>query len=187
MTYHNQNKNDAHGAARSGAQREKLLKHSFSNIGLTLVKNQSDIAKYMGLELTKSGSVKSKDKQVISWFEEGTVKHEASGDYAESGFKYFLSDGYCPELDAIIELKGGDKNGTTEEKLFFDLMKLEDGCYGDKTLFYIFEGKKEEDKCTLLFQKRLERLQSEGRISKNVHVVLQSEMTKELLETLKNK
>ena len=162
MTYSNQNQNDAHGAARSGAQREKALKDKFSSFGFTLVKNKSE-CKNAGVAY------------------EGNVKFAATGDYQECGFKYFLADGYCPELDIITELKGGDKSGTTEEKIFFDLVKLQDGCYGNKTLVYIFEGKKETDKCSLLFTKKLHQLQQAGVIRHNVYVVNYSQLTKEIL------
>ena len=184
MTYENQTQKDQHGAYRSGVQREKLLKETFKQLDLTLVKTALDVAHYFNLELTKSGRVKGSDVDFCRSFLDGTVHHDAFGDYKEAGFKEFLSDGYCPQLDAVVELKGGDKSGTTEEKVFFDLMKLEDGCYGDHTLFYIFEGKKEEDKTTKLFETRLRQKQEKGLIRKNVYVIRHSEMTKELLTDL---
>jgi len=184
MTYENQTQKDQHGAARSGVQREKLLKETFKQLDLTLVKNALEVAQHFNLELTKSGRVKAKDVAFCQAFLDGTVKHDASGDYKEAGWHFFLSDGYCPQLDAVVELKGGDKSGTTEEKVFFDLMKLEDGCYGDHTVFYIFEGKKEDDKTTKLFEKRLLQKQAQGLIRKNVYVIRHSEMTKELLTDL---
>jgi hypothetical protein len=162
MSYENQKNNDSHGAARSGRQREDMLKKLFQNMGFSYLRTK-------------------KECKVFGVPHEGTIKHNAKDDYDECGFSYFLSDGYCPELDAIIELKGGDKQGTTEEKLFFDLMKLQDKCYGEKTLFYIFEGKKEQDKCTKLFEKRLVRYQDMGIINKNVYVVPYSMLNKEYL------
>ena len=126
--------------------------------------------------------VKTKEECAAAGVEyEGTIKHNTDGDYAECGFKYFLADGYCPELDAIIELKGGDKSGTTEEKVFFDLEKLRDGCYGTRTVLYITEGKKENDKCTKLFTKKLMKAQKRGDISENVYVLPFSQLTKEVL------
>ena len=175
MTYNSQQSDDSHGAARSGAQREATLREWFENRDLTFIKSQKDAAIYLGLPLTKGGNVKAKDKDFIANWLEGRQVFQATGDYAECGFSYFLADGYVPQWDAILELKGGDKNGTTEEKLFFDLMKMEDGCYGDRQVYYIFEGKKEDDKCTLLFSKRLKALQSRG-IATNVTIVKFSEM-----------
>ena len=175
MSYLEQSVSDGHGAARSGAQREEALRDWFVSRDLSFVKSQKDAAIYLGLPLTKGGNVRGKDKEFISNWLEGRQVFQATGDYAECGFSFFLADGYVPQLDAIFELKGGDKQGTTEEKLFFDLMKMEDGCYGDRQVYYIFEGKKEEDKCTLLFSKRLEALQARG-IATNVKVVKFSEM-----------
>lgn len=162
MSYLNQNQNDTHGAARSGAEREKMLREFFTQNGLTLVKKKGDCEK-LGIPY------------------EGTIKHTVPEEYAECGFSYFLTDGYCPELDAIVELKGGDKSGTTEEKVFFDLEKLRDGCYGNRTVLYITEGKKETDKCSKLFTKKLIKSQEKGEIAENVYVLPYSQLTKDLL------
>ena len=162
MTYQNQDSNDTHGAARSGAEREKMLREFFETNGLTLIKKKSE-CKQLGISY------------------EGTIRHRVPEEYAECGFNYFLTDGYCPELDVIVELKGGDKSGTTEEKVFFDLEKLRDGCYGNRTVFYITEGKKETDKCSKLFTKKLIKSQEKGEIAENVYVLPYSQLTKELL------
>ena len=162
MTYENQTNSDAHGAARSGQQRELMLREFFNVNGFTFVKTKKECEK-LGIPY------------------EGTIKHDVPEEYAECGFKYFLADGYCPELDAIIELKGGDKSGTTEEKVFFDLEKLRDGCYGNRTVLYITEGKKETDKCTKLFTKKLLKSQESGDIAENVHVLPYSMLTREVL------
>ena len=162
MTYENQTNSDAHGAARSGQQRELMLREFFNNNGFTFVKTKGECIS-AGIEY------------------EGTIKHDVPTEYAECGFKYFLADGYCPELDAIIELKGGDKSGTTEEKVFFDLEKLRDGCYGTRTVLYITEGKKETDKCTKLFTRKLMKSQERGDIAENVHVLPYSMLTREVL------
>ena len=175
MTYNAQTSTDSHGAARSGAQREATLRLWFEERDYTFIKSFKDAAIHLGLPLTPGGNVRAKDREFISNWLEGRQVFQAEGDYAEAGFSYFLSDGYVPQLDAIFELKGGDKQGTTEEKLFFDLMKMEDGCYGDRKVFYIFEGKKEQDKCTLLFERRLKALQKRG-VATNVTIVRFSEM-----------
>ena len=91
---------DNHHAAASGRQRELKLVSKFREMGFTLVK-------------TKYECTKAKVPY------EGSIKFEVNPEYKEAGFKYFLTDGFCPELNVIVELKGGDKNGTTEEKLFF--------------------------------------------------------------------
>ena len=160
---------DHHGAARSGNLREQALRDWFESHDYSFIKSQKDAAIYLGLPLTPGGNVRGKDKEFINNWLEGRQVFQATGDYAEAGFKFFLADGFVPERDVILELKGGDSQGTTEEKLFFDLMKLEDGCYGDRQVWYIFEGNKETDKCTLLFIKRLEALQARG-VATNVTV-----------------
>lgn len=160
--YENQSKTDSHGAARSGAERERILRYFFLRNGLTFVKKKEE-CEALGIPY------------------DGTIRHVVPEEYAECGFNYFLTDGYCPEIDAIIELKGGDKSGTTEEKVFFDLEKLRDGCYGNRTILYITEGKKETDKCSKLFTKKLLKGQESGEIAENVYVLPFSQLTKELL------
>jgi hypothetical protein len=165
--YENQTTTDAHGAARSGQQREQMLRQFFNDNGFTFVKTKKECEAF-GIPY------------------EGTIKHPVPEEYAECGFKYFLTDGYCPELDSIIELKGGDKSGTTEEKVFFDLEKLRDGCYGKRTVLYITEGKKETDKCTKLFTRKLNKSQELGHIAENVYVLPFSQLDKELLVEVAN-
>lgn len=155
---------DNHHAAVSGRQRELKLVSKFREMGFTLVKTKSE-CKQVGVPY------------------EGSIKFDVNSDYKEAGFKYFLTDGFCPELNVIVELKGGDKNGTTEEKLFFDLLKIQDGCYGDRNLVYVFEGKKQEDKCTRLFVKKLSQLHKQGKCL-NVQVAMFDFLDKDLLENL---
>jgi|TARA_A100001391_G_scaffold34586_1_gene18851 hypothetical protein len=162
MTYENQTRSDAHGAARSGQQREQMLREFFEDNGFTFMKTKKECEMY-GVAY------------------DGTIRHPVPEEYAECGFKYFLTDGYVLELDAVIELKGGDKSGTTEEKVFFDLEKLRDGCYGSCTVLYITEGKKETDKCTKLFTRKLLKSQERGDIAENVHVLPYSQLTQEVL------
>ena len=59
--------------------------------------------------------------------------------------------------------------------------KLRDGCYGNRTVLYITEGKKETDKCTKLFTKKLLKSQESGDIAENVHVLPYSMLTREVL------
>ena len=41
----------------------------------------------------------------------------------------------------IVEQKHSDKHGTTEEKVFYDLKKIEFGVYGkEHELWYVFTG-----------------------------------------------
>ena len=157
-------KTDNHHAAASGRSRELKLVNKFREMGLTLVKTKYDCAR-AGVPY------------------EGSIRFNVNPEYGEAGFKYFLADGFCPELNFIVELKGGDKNGTTEEKLFFDLLKIQDGCYGNHNLVYIFEGKKQEDKCTRLFVRKLSQLHQEGKCL-NVQVVMFDFLDNDLLKNL---
>ena len=175
---------DQHGAAASGAKREKQLRDTVLEWGFHFIRTQVDAAKYLGIPLTERGKVRKKDIPTINAWLEGKVNFDAPEEYKEAGFGRFESDGYVPELDSIVELKGGDKAGTTEEKIFFDLDKLRDKVYGDGNIFYIFEGSKENDKNTRLFKAKVKKEQKRGIINENVYVVDVSTMTKELLTEL---
>ena len=181
MTYENQRQGDNHGAAASGAQREKTLRSTFTGWGFNFIRTQADAAKYLGISLTPAGKVRKKDIPTVNAWLDNKITFYPSEEYTECGFNYFTADGYCPELDAVIELKGGDKSGTTEEKVFFDLEKLRDGCYGARTVLYITEGTKENDKCTKLFTRKLLKSQESGDIAENVHVLPLSQLNREVL------
>lgn len=97
--------------------------------------------------------------------------------YKRMGFKYFWNDGSIPELNiSHIELKGGSKNGTTQEKLFFDLLKIKDNIY-EGNLLYIFEGIMETHPCTQLFIHELNKLQRD-----DVQVLMFSELDSHSLQ-----
>lgn len=158
--------NDNHGAAKSGTKREKKLSKLFSDLGYPYVK-------------------KEKECRSIGISYDDHIRITPNEEYLEDGFKYFLVDGFCPRLSSYIELKGGDKSGTTEEKVFFDLEKICDGIYGKYRLLYIFEGKKEDDKCTRLFIRKLQKLQEEGNeYAQRVTILKYSDITQELLDSL---
>ena len=153
---------DQHGAARSGQQRESLLREMYERQGYTFIRTQKDAAIYLGYELTPKGNVRNKDKSAINEWMEGRLHFTCRDEYAESGFSYFESDGFVVEQDAILELKGGRSEGTTEEKIFFDLDKIQHGAYGSRPLIYVFEGTNEDNKCTKLFRHRLNELHQKG-------------------------
>lgn len=91
--------------------------------------------------------------------------------YKVCGQKRFYDDGSIPELNIDhIELKGGSKNGSTQEKLFYDLEKIRDGVYKGN-LLYIFEGIMETHTCTKLFIAKLALLGYD-----NVKVLMFSEL-----------
>lgn len=97
--------------------------------------------------------------------------------YKVCGQKFFTDDGSIPELNIHhIELKGGSKNGSTQEKLFYDLEKIKDGVYKGN-LLYIFEGIMETHTCTKLFAAKLAMLGLD-----NVKVLMFSELTADKLK-----
>lgn len=97
--------------------------------------------------------------------------------YQAMGFNYFWNDGSIPKLNIDhIELKGGSEPGTTQEKLFFDLLKIRDGVYKGN-LLYIFEGIMETDKCTKLFIHELNKMNLD-----NVSVVMFSDLDAKVLK-----
>jgi len=79
---------------------------------------------------------------------EGTYRFKKPAKYTQAVKKRtnnFESDGLVvnPKNDkgAIVETKGVNGHGTTEEKVFYDLYKIEDGIYGTEyTLVYLFQG-----------------------------------------------
>lgn len=106
-----------HGAAASGVKGEKILREALSVHGLSLLR-------------------KKKDFKDTDFEYKGTIQFESPYD---SGT--FQSDGFIPELKTIVEIKYGEKHGTTEEKVLVDLEKIRDGVYGtDYPLVYIFWG-----------------------------------------------
>ena len=160
---------DHHGAAVSGTVREKNLKNLFESFGYSLVKTIQEC-------LTEGVQY------------EGCVRITPNEEYLEDGFKYFLVDGFCPEIQHYIELKGGDKAGTTEEKIFFDLTKIQDGVYAEYPMLYIFEGKKQHDKCTRKFIRDLNKLKIAGNTyAQMVTVVMYDDLTKEFLDQFANR
>ena len=158
---------DYHGAARSGQKREKKLKTKFQDCGYTLIKLKEEC-----------------NQNNLPY--EGTIRLTIDDEYIEDGYKYFTVDGFWIEGKSYIELKGGDKQGTTEEKIWFDLQKIADGVYADYPLLYIFEGKKETDKSTKKFIRDLNKLKCSGNIyAQNVRILMSSNINQILLDTLR--
>ena len=85
-------------------------------------------------------------------------------------------------------MKGGYKSLTTEEKIFFDLTKIKDGVYTEYPMLYIFEGKKQHDKCTRKFIRDLNKLKIAGNpYAQMVTVVMYDDLTKEFLDQFANR
>ena len=112
MSVHN------HRAAITGTKGERILKEILNSHGLNLLNKKADFKAH---GLTREGRKTFKCP------------------YSESGI--FLSDGFIPELNIIVEYKYGEAHGSTEEKIFCDLEKIRDGVYGTEfPLVYIFKG-----------------------------------------------
>ena len=108
---------DRHNGSRNGLKGERLLREKLNSHGLSLWKVKKD---FEGSEFSYDGTVR-----FDSPYDDGS----------------FSSDGFIPELQYIVEIKYGEKHGSTEEKVLVDLEKERDGVYGSKyPLVYIFWG-----------------------------------------------
>ena len=158
------NTTDQHGAAKNGVIGEATLTSFFDENDLTLYKLKRDI-------------------EDIGYAYEGTIKFQQPSHWPKKQngeAPEFLSDGFCPELELIVEMKFGDKHGTVEEKVFYDLKKIESGVYGlDYPLAYIFGGASAEtDHRYKHFEIELEMLQRAGNpYAQNTKVFWFSQMT----------
>ena len=118
-----------HGASRSGKKSEDRV---------TIVTAESGF-QHLRLKKDFENSIHKYD---------GTVRLEKPEKYTRAKKKrtnHFFSDGLInnPKNNkgAILESKSSDVHGTTEEKVFYDLLKMKDGVYGDKyPLVYLFQG-----------------------------------------------
>lgn len=108
-----------------------------------------------------------------------------TNDWSQDGYCYFVPDGYSPHLNAWVELKAGRSKGTTEEKIWFTLEKIEGGAYGDDNLLILFKGTVEKNKNTRRFMRKINEKKDKGDPRyKNVECCLVSELTREVFDTL---
>ena len=124
-----------HGAAVSGTKSEKELYRITESVGFTYLKIKEDFEKR---GLSEWGRRYHKPPKL---WNQKTKKGKQ---------RKFVSDGFIPLTKdgrgIIIEQKHSDKHGTTEEKVFYDLKKIQKGVYGDKhQLWYVFTGKASEE------------------------------------------
>jgi len=124
-----------HGAAVSGTKSEKMLASITESVGFSFLKLKKHF----------------EDHGISEW---GRRYHEPPKEWRQTTPKgkkrKFVSDGFIPITKSgrgiILEQKHSDKHGTTEEKVFYDLMKIEKGVYdGDNSLWYVFTGSAAED------------------------------------------
>jgi hypothetical protein len=124
-----------HGAAVSGTKSENKLAQITRSVGLRFLKVKDD---FENLGLSQWG--RRYHKPPSNWQQKTKTGKQ----------RKFESDGFIPITDQgrgiIIEQKHSDKHGTTEEKVFYDLMKIEKGVYGKENwLWYVFTGEAAED------------------------------------------
>jgi len=126
------NKDDQHGASRSGTESERRLRAIVEKHGLQLLRRKKDFEK-AGLEMIGRNKFKKPE-----WWPEVCRKTRVKGDES-----FFEADGFIDIGNGIIiELKNSNKFGTTDEKVLYDLEKIRDGVYGkDRKLIYAFVGK----------------------------------------------
>ena len=127
---------DAHGGAVAGLKAEDRLLRICKNHGKKLFKRIEEFEE-AGLEVLG----RNKFKKPLWWPEE-CRKTLKKGDES-----FFHADGFLDiGSGVIIELKSSNKQGTTEEKVMYDLEKIRDGVYGkDHKLIYAFVGDVCED------------------------------------------
>ena len=109
-----------HGASVSGTKSEKKLKTLTESLGLPFIKER-----LWGKTLFKPPK---------HWSQKTKTGKQ----------RKFIADGYIEvpgKKSIIVEQKHSDKHGTTEEKVFYDLKKIEFGVYGkEHELWYVFTG-----------------------------------------------
>ena len=124
-----------HGAAVSGSKSEKQLYKITESVGLPYLKVKNDFEQW---GLSEWGRRYHKPPKL--WSQKTRTGKQ----------RKFVSDGFIPITKTgrgiIIEQKHSDKHGTTEEKVFYDLKKIQKGVYGkENALWYVFTGDAAED------------------------------------------
>ena len=125
-----------HGASVSGTKSEKKLYQVTESVGLTFLKVKDDFEKH---NLSEWGRRYHKPPKF--WNQKTRTGKQ----------RKFVSDGFIlieakTGRGIIIEQKHSDKHGTTEEKVFYDLKKIEFGVYGkEHELWYVFTGGASQD------------------------------------------
>ena len=156
---------DQHGACASGVKSEKEFKQALVSHGLTVLKKDDDFYRYYENFNFSKEQIRSiyENCMQLTWDKSDKFADLLNGRTVNGKYKKFQPDGYIPELDTRIELKYSEKNGTTQEKVFYDLMKIKEGFYSDKKLIYILFGPAAEQQATYeLFKNYVEELDPTG-------------------------
>lgn len=120
------NKEDGHGAAKAGVKSENKFKNLIESWNCSLLKHQKDFISKFG-----------KDKGITFQKEIIQIPIPSEWGYKQ---KVFVADGYIPEIDMVVELKYSSEQGTAEEKVMYDLFKIQKGIYSNKKLLYVIFG-----------------------------------------------
>ena len=129
---------DRHRAADSGVRSEKEMRAFIESLGITFLKTQKDFIEYYG----------SRKEGLRIWRETkvrpipSKYHHLRTAKTKLGKLRRYETDGYIPEIDMIVEMKYSKNQGTTEEKIHKDLIKIKDGVYqnglGSRLLYIIF-------------------------------------------------
>ncbi len=126
-----------HGASKSGQKAEEFFRDKINqNERYSCLRTIDDFILFYGNkeEGRKKYYDKFRHKYPSLYMEEFGVSYKKDGKERE-----YIVDFYIPEIDQIIELKYFSQEGTTEEKVFYDLEKIRDGAYKYRPL-YLFLG-----------------------------------------------
>lgn len=139
-----------HGAARSGKKSEHMFRDEIRNEGFSVLREKKDFQDFYG---KKQGEDVYRNAILVKvppiWVSENIGFDKKSK---------FITDGFLPDFDQVLELKYSKSAGTTEEKIFYDLEKIRDGVYDNRRLLYcIFGPLAEEQRLFKLFANKVLR------------------------------
>ena len=164
---------DHHNAAATGRLSEQLFKYELESIGVTMLKTKKD---YENWESARCGGEWGSRKRGRELFHSHQLHWPTAWEKVVSPTKSgqkrrFDVDGWIPELDCRVEVKYSEENGTTEEKVFYDLEKIRAGVYSDKPLIYVLFGRNAPGKAVFeLFKHLVDSLELD-----NVGVIIDDE------------
>lgn len=160
---------DYHNAAASGSRFEKNFSKFLNSLGLTALKRKADFERRGLIDLYDT---LKKISHPEGWDLDSNRKNGTRGSE---------SDGVILEYKLAYEHKGATKSGTTEEKIWWELKKLEVGITPNRYLF-VFAGKLENEYHATHFMEHIEQLRESGdeRFT-HVYCVKQTELTREWL------
>jgi hypothetical protein len=119
-------KKDRHNASKSGSKSEIRLANKFKQLGHNLTKYKEPL-----------------ENIGLFGMHRLPIPPSMQGLDSTKEFSYFEHDGIVKDLKLLVESKYSEKKGSTEEKIFYDLHKIEQGVYSnDKSLdlWYIIWG-----------------------------------------------